>query len=500
MSHNSTELAAIKVTRQLTSYFVERPECCQWNKEKQVDKCKCLIDSNDALVVIQAAEKLLASEENLLYIPVPVMVCGDIHGQFYDLLRLLYLTGGWSLLHYTGSVKFSAPNTSMCPCNNMMPVHVPDFNFREHHYLFLGDYVDRGSFSSECVLLLMALKVLYPKKIYLLRGNHESRSMTTHLYDDGFNFQEESFAKYGSDEVYEACMTCFDALPLSAIIQSPCGNWFCAHGGLGPSVTSIDDIKSIVRIREPPLTGAMCDLLWADPLLEEVLGYSMKDSEYEEFLELDYLPNPPRGCSHLFGYQAIADFLTTSKITGIVRAHQCKEQGVSFHFDKTRSKTFKFPLLTTVFSAPNYCGTHSNRAAVMVFALNTIQVLTYDEQGSYTLEDIPCHKDGILLYTPTEEPPLLSEATTAPDSDNSPWSRQRARALSRPEAQLLTPEILKLREQKRKKLRRYSISVIARDGVREAGSEHFQKAVQRDSVHELHPGWQSLRRMTGVIG
>ena len=166
-------------------------------------------------------------------------MCGDIHGQFYDLLRLFYLTGGWSLLqkHFTKPLKFPVPNEavlSVCPHNNVITAPAPDFNFHEHHYLFLGDYVDRGSFSIECILLLMALKVLYPQKIHLLRGNHESRSMTTHSYDDGFNFQEESMAKYGSDEVYEACMMCFDELPLSAIVQSPtAGNWFCAHGGLG---------------------------------------------------------------------------------------------------------------------------------------------------------------------------------------------------------------------------------------------------------------------------
>lgn len=159
-----------------------------------------------------------------------LQVCGDIHGQFYDLLRLFHLTGGWSLLqkHFVKPISLTADTLPSCAHNNVI---TPDFH--EYDYLFLGDYVDRGSFSSECILLLMALKVLYPKKIHLLRGNHESRSMTTHFYDDGFNFQEESMAKYGTDVVYEACMKCFDALPLSAIIQSPTGNWFCAHGGLG---------------------------------------------------------------------------------------------------------------------------------------------------------------------------------------------------------------------------------------------------------------------------
>ena len=191
----------------------------------------------------------------------------------------------------------------MCPIDDQFSVkflksmRTPHFNFSGHNYLFLGDYVDRGSFSTEVILLLMSLKVLHPNKVYLLRGNHESRSMTTHMYDDGFNFQEECFAKYGSEEVYETCMKCFDAMPLAAIVQSTIGRWFCAHGGLGecsdlvnmcivvcagPKITCLDDIRGIPRRREPPITGPMCDLLWADPLLEEVLGYSMKDEEYEE--------------------------------------------------------------------------------------------------------------------------------------------------------------------------------------------------------------------------
>ena len=174
--------------------------------------------------------------------------CGDIHGQFLDLLQLLYLTNGWNLLqpqtnNVSTMLQFSHTATlpSRCPISDQFSVkflksmRAPHFNFSGHNYLFLGDYVDRGSFSTEVILLLMSLKVLHPNKVYLLRGNHESRSMTTHMYDDGFNFKEECFAKYGGDEVYEACMKCFDAIPLAAIVQSPTGRWFCAHGGLGES-------------------------------------------------------------------------------------------------------------------------------------------------------------------------------------------------------------------------------------------------------------------------
>ena len=169
--------------------------------------------------------------------------CGDIHGQFLDLLQLLHLTNGWDLLQQqqTNNVLFPHSSTlpCMCPISDRFSVkflksmQMPHFDFNGHNYLFLGDYVDRGSFSVEVIILLMSLKVLHPNKVFLLRGNHESRSMTTHLYDDGFNFKEECYAKYGGDVVYEACMKCFDALPLAAIVQSVTGRWFCAHGGLG---------------------------------------------------------------------------------------------------------------------------------------------------------------------------------------------------------------------------------------------------------------------------
>ena len=143
-------------------------------------------------------------------------------------------------------------------------------------------------------------------------------------------------------------------------------------------------------------------------------------------------------------------------------------------------------------------------------------MLKYNGQGNYTMEDIPFHDDGMELHVP-ETPPSPSPPPNDDDPKYamfhdeidvyaycrfSPRLRHRSRALSRPEAQLLTPEITRLREEKRKrsKLRRYSIHVIARDGVREPGSEQFQRALRQDSVHEVHPGWQSLRRMTGVIG
>ena len=101
-----------------------------------------------------------------------------------------------------------------------------------HKYLFLGDYVDRGSYSCECIVYLLALKVVHPDRVFLIRGNHESRSMTSREYLDGPSFMVECEVKIGAD-AYDCFMSAFDALPIGAIVENKLGRWFCCHGGLG---------------------------------------------------------------------------------------------------------------------------------------------------------------------------------------------------------------------------------------------------------------------------
>ena len=128
-------------------------------------------------------------------------------------------------------------------------------NLPNTNLLFLGDYVDRGSYSIEVVIFLYCLKIYYSNEVKMLRGNHESRAMTEH-----FTFREEVLRKYGGDEsVYEYFIESFESLPIAADVN---GDYLCMHGGISPELATVEDINRIDRFIEPPLQGFLCDLLW----------------------------------------------------------------------------------------------------------------------------------------------------------------------------------------------------------------------------------------------
>ena len=299
-------------------------------------RCEC-IKETEVKALCSRAREILVEESNVQRISSPVTICGDIHGQFYD-LKELFKVGG----------------------------DVPDTN-----YLFMGDFVDRGFYSVETFLLLLALKVCffprrasalwparrpsgaqtaadcasaalihvvsrsamqvrYPDRITLIRGNHESRQIT-----QVYGFYDECLRKYGSVNVWRYCTEVFDYLSLSSLVDD---RIFCVHGGLSPSLNTLDQIRTIDRKQEVPHDGSMCDLLWSDP--EEIEGWGLS----------------PRGAGYLFGGDVVSQFNTTNRVELICRAHQLVMEGFKHMFSDS---------LVTVWSAPNYCYRCGNVAAIL---------------------------------------------------------------------------------------------------------------------------------------
>jgi hypothetical protein len=143
-------------------------------------------------------KEILIEESNVQPVSAPVTICGDIHGQFHDLIDL-FKAGG----------------------------EIPDTK-----YVFLGDYVDRGYYSVETFTYLMLLKARYPGSITLLRGNHETRQITT-----VYGFYDEIMRKYGNANPWKYCTEVFDYLGVGAVVE---GSIFCVHAGLSPDIKTLD--------------------------------------------------------------------------------------------------------------------------------------------------------------------------------------------------------------------------------------------------------------------
>jgi serine/threonine-protein phosphatase 5 len=253
-----------------------------------------------------------------------ITICGDTHGQYYDLCNIFKLNG------------------------------LPS---EENPYLFNGDFVDRGSFSVEVVVLLFAWKVANPKSMHLTRGNHETKSMNK-LY----GFEGEVKEKY-DQTTYDLFADIFCYLPLVYVINNKI---MICHGGLfSKDGVKLSDLKKIDRIREPPEEGLMTELLWSDPS-------PMPGRQPSK-----------RGVGMTFGPDVAHRFLDDNKLDYLIRSHEMKQNG----YEEAASGR-----VITIFSAPNYCDQMGNKGAF-------IKINGSDNKPKYTTFDCVDHpKIPVMAY------------------------------------------------------------------------------------------------------
>ncbi|CAO3642037.1 unnamed protein product [Cunninghamella blakesleeana] len=280
-----------KVDEEFVNKMVER-----FKDQKKIHK-------KYAFMIILAVREYMMQAPSLIDVSVPkdgvLTVCGDVHGQFYDFINIFNING------YPSS---------------------------KHAYLFNGDFVDRGSFSLEVILTLFAYKSLYPDRLFLARGNHETDNM-----NKVYGFEGEVKAKY-SELMFKLFSETFNALPLAHVIQNKI---LVVHGGLfSKDDVTLDDIRKIDRLslKQPPNDGLMCELLWSDPQPEPGRGASK------------------RGVGVQFGPDVTKNFLEKNKLDMLIRSHEVKENGYVIEHDGK---------CVTVFSAPNYCDSVGNKGALI---------------------------------------------------------------------------------------------------------------------------------------
>ncbi|EGT58420.1 hypothetical protein CAEBREN_08541 [Caenorhabditis brenneri] len=277
--------------------------------------CQKLFHETELVELCYRARESFWRGKVKLEIDAPVNICGDIHGQFEDLLAIFELAG-------------------QCP---------------ENKYLFLGDYVDRGPFSIEVITLLFTLHVLYPDRMLLLRGNHESRPVNMQ-----YGFYLECRKRY-SEKLYDAFQLAFYCMPLCAVVHKKI---ICMHGGISEDLIDLAQLEKVDRPCDIPDIGVIADLTWADPD-DKVPGYG----------------GSPRGAGRSFGPEAVKQFLNMHNLELVVRAHQVVMDGYEFFAEKK---------LVTIFSAPAYCGQFENAGVVL-----KVQLVQTGEEPSKNVPQTP---------------------------------------------------------------------------------------------------------------
>lgn len=280
------------------------------------------------LPFLREMKKQFESEPPLLELDGSFVIVGDLHGHFLDLCRIFK------------TFQFPSP----------------------FKYVFLGDIVDRGEFSFETIFVIFLLKYLYPKSVYIIRGNHEFLSICSQ-----FGFQAEVESIFPGDNIFALIVEIFSYLPLAALLQQKI---LCVHGGLTPDLNTLDQLRALQKPIIEDDHEIVDGLTWSDPF-EAVLS----------FIE------NPRGRGYLFGQTQIYHFNKNNSLTMIVRGHQCVANGIKYQFDKS---------IVTVFSASNYCGQACNMCGVLILSAEGIVKKRIFPAFDYLKRDKVLFNDNIL--------------------------------------------------------------------------------------------------------
>ena len=303
---------------------------------------------NERVALIQdtlkRAKEIFVREPPLKKVSSPVYVLGDIHGNLSDLMtfeRVLWKKGA-------------------CESGN---------------FLFLGDYVDRGKDSLECILYLLANKIINPNKFTLLRGNHEVRSL-----QKSFTFKKEVLRKVSRNgklddfavKMWESFNDVFDSMPICALIDD---SIYCAHGGIPFSATRTEQLLSIPKQMPDPEneSSAAWEILWNDPCEEadalDAINLTASGSKRHHLQQLrGFLKNEKRGTAFLYTDIAVDNFLRTNSLSHIIRAHEVINHGFRYQMGGK---------VTTVFTSSRYCG-QDNKAACILVQDDKMRVIRID--------------------------------------------------------------------------------------------------------------------------
>eukprot|EP01059_Diplonema_ambulator_P021529 TRINITY_DN3576_c0_g1_i1.p1 TRINITY_DN3576_c0_g1~~TRINITY_DN3576_c0_g1_i1.p1 ORF type:complete len:1028 (+),score=284.51 TRINITY_DN3576_c0_g1_i1:59-3142(+) len=312
------------------------PEALHNSPEKDniVKAVMAIVSNNDKIPpsfvkpLLVEAEAHLKKRPNIQHVTLQAnsscVVVGDLHGQLADLLRILREFG------------------------------LPDAN---RHYVFNGDFVDRGPKGCEVTCLLLTLLLAYPARVFMNRGNHEDEPMC-----ENYEFMEEALNKYSATN-YQRFLRVFRALPLCTIVHDEV---FVVHGGVPRDPVTLNDINKINRFRDIPMVTCktdafttpdkrmVADMTWSDPVDDEPI---------EGFPEHKaYMHNMDRGNGIWYRKEHTEAFLTRNNLRLVIRSHEAPDSGFAIHHNS---------MAITIFSASYYAGVQRNDGAVAVITLHS---------------------------------------------------------------------------------------------------------------------------------